>query len=49
MWEIFLEGVRLEVFAEEPGPVRVQVYIINGQPGLVPIYYFASLVFLTCV
>ncbi len=37
---------------EDPGPVRVRVYILNGQsgPGRVPIYYFGSRVFLTlCV
>ncbi len=35
-----------------PGPVRVRVYILKGQPGpgRVPIYYFGSRVFLTlCV
>ncbi len=26
---------------------RVRVYILNGQPGQVPIYYFGSQVFLT--
>ncbi len=46
----------LEVFTEDPGPdpgpVRVPVYILNGQPGpcRVPIYYFGSRVCLTlCV
>ncbi len=37
---------------ETRGPVRVRVYILNGQPGpgRVPIYYFGSRVFLTlCV
>ncbi len=37
---------------EDPGPVRVRVYILNGQPGpgRVPIYYFGSRVCLTlCV
>ncbi len=37
---------------EDPGPDRVWVYILNGQPGpgRVPIYYFRSWVFLTlCV
>ncbi len=36
----------------DPGPVRVWVYILNGQlgPGRVPIYYFESRVYLTlCV
>ncbi len=53
--------VPLEVFTEDPrpedpgpdrGPVRVRVYILNGQPGpgRVPIYYFGSRVCLTlCV
>ncbi len=32
--------MHLEVFTEDPGPVRVRVYILNGQsgPGRVPIY-----------
>ncbi len=37
---------------EDPGPVQVRVYILNGQPGpgRVPIYYFGSRVCLTlCV
>ncbi len=48
------ESLTLEVFTEDPrpedpGPVRVRVYILNGQPGpgRVPIYYFGSRVFLT--
>ncbi len=44
--------MQIEVFTEDPGPVRVRVYILNGQsgPGRVPIYYFGSRVFLTlCV
>ncbi len=56
-----LQGCELEVFTEDPrpedpgpdpGPVRVRVYILNGQPGpgRVPIYYFGSRVYLTlCV
>ncbi len=51
-----LEPCQVEVFMEDPrpedqGPVRVRVYILNGQPGLgqVPIYYFGSWVFLTSV
>ncbi len=34
---------------EDPGHVRVRVYILNGQPGpgRVPIYYFGCRVFLT--
>ncbi len=42
----------VEVFTEDPGPVRVRVYILNGQPGpgRVSIHYFGSLVHLTlCV
>ncbi len=42
----------VEVFTEDPRPVRVRVYILKGQPGpgWVPIYYFGSRVFLTlCV
>ncbi len=41
-----------EVFTEDPRPIRVRVYILNGHlgPGRVPIYYFGSQVFLTlCV
>ncbi len=43
--EVFTEDPR----PEDPGPVRVRVYILNGQPGpgRVPIYYFGSRVFLT--
>ncbi len=46
--EVFTEDPR----PEDPGPVRVRVYILNGQPGpgRVPIYYFGSRVCLTlCV
>ncbi len=46
--EVFTEDPR----PEDPGPVRVRVYILKGQPGpgRVPIYYFGSRVFLTlCV
>ncbi len=42
----------IEVFTEDPRPVRVRVYNLNGQPGpgRVPIYYFGSRVCLTlCV
>ncbi len=41
-----------ETRGPDPGPVRVRVYILNGQPGpgRVPIYYFGSRVCLTlCV
>ncbi len=43
--EVFTEDPR----PEDPGPVRVRVCILNGQPGpgRVPIYYFGSRVFLT--
>ncbi len=46
--EVFTEDPR----PEDPGSVRVRVYILNGHPGpgRVPIYYFGSRVFLTlCV
>ncbi len=46
------EQLQLEVFTEDPRPIRVRVYILNGQPGpgRVPIYYFGSRVCLTlCV
>ncbi len=52
-WDLMSRGEgRLEIFTEDPGPVRVRVYILNGQPGpgRVPIYYFGSRVCLTlCV
>ncbi len=50
--EVFTEDPRPEDPGPDPGPVRVRVYILNGQPGpgRVPIYYFGSRVFLTlCV
>ncbi len=50
--EVFTEDPRPEDPGPDPGPVRVRVYILNGQPGpgRVPIYYFGSQVFLTlCV
>ncbi len=50
--EVFTEDPRPEDPGPDPGPVRVRVYILNGQlgPGRVPIYYFVSRVFLTlCV
>ncbi len=50
--EVFTEDPRPEDPGPDPGPVRVRVYILNGQsgPGRVPIYYFGSWVFLTlCV
>ncbi len=46
--EVFTEDPK----PEDPGPVRVGVYILKGQPGpgRVPIYYFGFRVFLTlCV
>ncbi len=52
------ESVRLYICGRglhrgpDPGPVRVRVYILNGQPGpgRVPIYYFGCRVCLTlCV
>ncbi len=46
--EVFTEDPR----PEDPGPIRVRVYIFKGQPGpgRVPIYYFGSWVCLTlCV
>ncbi len=47
--EVFTEDPRPEDPGPDPGPVRVRVYILNGQPGpgRVPIYYFGSRVFLT--
>ncbi len=50
--EVFTEDPRPEDPGPDPGPVRVRVYILNGQPGpgRVPIYYFGSRVCLTlCV
>ncbi len=50
--EVFTEDPRPEDPGPDPGPVRVRVYNLNGQPGpgRVPIYYFGSRVFLTlCV
>ncbi len=50
--EVFTEDPRPEDPGPNPGPVRVRVYILKGQPGpgRVPIYYFGSRVFLTlCV
>ncbi len=53
MWDVFcFTYCAVEVFTEDPGPVRVGVYILKGQPGpgRVPIYYFGSRVCLTlCV
>ncbi len=56
IYQEIVEHFILEVFTEDPrpdpGPVRVRVYILNGQPGpgRVPIYYFGSRVCLTlCV
>ncbi len=52
MVEVFTEDPRPEDPGPDLGPVRVRVYILNGQPGpgRVPIYYFGSRVFLTlCV
>ncbi len=47
--EVLTEDPRPEDPGPDPGPVRVRVYILNGQPGRgrVPIYYFGSRVFLT--
>ncbi len=50
--EVFTEDPRPEDPGPDPGPVRVRVYILNGQPGpgRVPIFYFGSRVCLTlCV
>ncbi len=50
--EVFTEDSRPEDPGPDPGPVRVRVYIVNGQPGpgQVSIYYFGPRVFLTlCV
>ncbi len=47
-----MEDLRPEEPGPDPRPVRVWVYILNGQPGpgRVPIYYLGSRVFLTlCV
>ncbi len=47
--EVFTEDPWPEDPGPDPGPVRVRVYNLNGQPGpgRVPIYYFGSRVFLT--